>query len=92
MEIKMKKAVILALGTAVAFPAVSVSAHADRDPTAGERAHIAGALRAKGFTSWERIELDDGRWEVDDARHVSGRVYDLDLAPGSLRVIKRDLE
>lgn len=66
-------------GAAVlALPAFSAMAD-DREPTAEERTQIEAALREAGFTSWEEIELDDGRWEVDDARHSDGQEYDLKL-------------
>jgi len=60
------------------LPAFSAMAD-DREPTTEERTRIEAALRDGGYTSWEEIELDDGRWEVDDARHTDGHEYDLKL-------------
>jgi len=50
-----------------------LTAHADRSPNQEERAKIEQTLRAQGFTSWSGIELDDGRWEVDDAIASDGK-------------------
>src|SRR3546814_10791789 len=72
-----RTAMLLALAAAfVATPAL-----ADRDANAEERAAIEKVLRAQGFVSWEEIELDDGRWEVDDARDAKGVEYDLKIDP-----------
>lgn len=79
---------------AIAFAStLGAPAHADDRPaTASERASVASVLRANGFTSWKKIEFDrdDHKFEVDDARHASGRVYDVDIRGG--RIIKRDRE
>lgn len=83
--------IMLTLGvSAIAAAAFATAAAADRKPTPGERAHVAGVLSAHGFTSWRKIELDDGKWEVDDARHANGRVYDVDIRGGA--IVKKDLE
>lgn len=76
------------LGAAVlgAGPAISD----DRDPTPAERSTIEAALRAGGYVSWGDMEMDDGVWSVTDARKSDGKVYDLDLDPQSLMIIKRD--
>lgn len=63
---------------------------ADRAPTPEERAAIEEVLRAEGFVTWEEIEFDDGRWEVDDARTEDGTEYDLKLAPDGLAIVERD--
>jgi hypothetical protein len=78
---------LAALGTAVLCAA---SALADRPPTPSERAAIEQALRSQGFVRWEEIELDDGMWEVDDARTKDGVKYDLKLDPATLRIVKRE--
>jgi hypothetical protein len=65
---------------------------ADRAPNAEERDRIESVLRMDGYISWEEIELDDGVWEVDDARHEDGRKYDLELDPASLQIVKRDAD
>lgn len=63
----------------------------DRPPTLEERASIEAVLKAEGFTSWGKIELDDGRkWEVDDAIHSDGKEYDLELDMNTLAIIDRD--
>jgi len=81
---------------AVAGFAVSASiapANADdRPPTADERVKIEGALKDAGFSTWKSIELDDGRWEVDDAIGPDGKKYDVKLDVQSLAVVKRDLD
>jgi hypothetical protein len=82
---------MLTLGlSAMAAAAFATAASADRKPTPGERAHVSGILSANGFTAWKKIELDDGKWEVDDARHANGRVYDVDIRGGV--IVKKDLE
>lgn len=68
------------------------AALADRAPNAQERAAIESALRSEGFTAWEEIELDDGKWEVDDAVHSDGKEYDVDLAVSTYAVLKKDLD
>lgn len=85
----MKTAVTLA-ATVALMTAAATAAHADRWPNKAERASITGVLKANGFVSWGEIELDDGRWEVDNARHQSGRVYDLDIRSG--RIVNRERE
>ena len=61
----------------------------DRPPTEAERTAIEKVLREQGYVSWEEIEFDDGRWEVDDARTRNGLEYDLKLDPRTLAIIKR---
>lgn len=85
----MKTALTLAAALALTATAVT-AAHADRAPNKAERASITSVLKANGFVSWGEIELDDGRWEVDNARHQSGRVYDLDIRGG--RIVNRERE
>src|SRR3546814_1838813 len=60
---------------------IAVPAYADRGPTQDEAKAIAAKLTAEGFKSWEEIELDnDGPyWEIDDARAMDGKKYDLKL-------------
>ncbi|MFN4295245.1 MAG: PepSY domain-containing protein [Brevundimonas sp.] len=79
----------LSLTAALATPAM---ADDDRPPTAEERTAIEAKLRAEGFVRWEDIELDDGLWEVDDAVTRDGREYDLKLRPGTLEIVRRDLD
>lgn len=89
MKLHLPAAAVAALTLAAAAPAV---AQDDRAPTAAERAAIEAALRQAGFSSWDEIELDDGLWEVDDARTAEGREYDLKLRPESLEIVRRDPE
>lgn len=84
----MKRAV--QLGAVILLSTAATAAHAERYPTKAESASVVSVLRANGFVSWEEIERDDGRWEVDNARHRSGRVYDLDIAGG--RIVRRERE
>lgn len=72
----------------------ATAAHAkdDRQPTPEERAAIEKVLRAAGYTSWEDIELDDGRWEVDNALLPNGSRYDLKLRPSDLKIIRTELD
>ena len=65
---------------------------ADRPPTPDERAQIERVLRAEGFQSWGEIELDDGRWEVDDARASDGRKHDIKIDPRTMRIVERDAD
>lgn len=80
---------ILALAgmLALATPAL---ADDDRKPTAEERAAIEAVLRDAGYVSWDDIELDDGVWEVDDARKADGTEHDLELDPATLAIIDID--
>ncbi len=81
------------ISTAAAMALLGVfamPAAADRAPNAEERAAIEQVLRAEGFTRWDEIELDDGRWEVDDAVHRDGGEYDLELEPTTYKIVKRD--
>ena len=75
--------------TSAAILLSTASAFADRPATAEERAKIEAALRAAGYTSWGEIELDDGKWEVDDAIAKDGRKYEVDLNR-SYKIIKRE--
>lgn len=80
---------IVTIATAALASTLATAAYAgDRAPTSRERASVSSVLRANGFTSWRMIERDDGKWEVDDARHVNGRVYDVDIRNG--RIVKRE--
>jgi len=78
---------------AFAATALATAATADDRPaTAAEQAEVGAILNAAGFSSWRKIEFDtdDRKFEVDDARHSDGRVYDVDIRDG--RIIKKDLE
>lgn len=83
--IKLLRAIALPASLIVATPALAD----DRPPTPSERAAIEKVLKDAGYTSWEEIEFDDGRWEVDDARTANGREYDLKLDPKTLKIVSR---
>lgn len=72
-----------------AFILVPTLANADdRPPTAEERTAIENSLRDAGDTTWEEIELDDGMWEVDDARKDGDtREFDLKLDPKTYKIV-----
>jgi hypothetical protein len=76
---------------AAALAAVPAVAFADRVPDEIERAAIESVLQSEGFTNWGKIELDDNRWEVDNAVGPDGRRYDLDLDT-NLNIVKHELE
>lgn len=78
---------IAALGTTATF-----AREPDRPPTADERTRIEEVLRSLGYVSWEEIELDDGRWEIDNARTKDNVVYDLKLDPATMQVVNVDRE
>lgn len=79
-------ALALLAGAAAATPALA------RDATVEERGRIEAALRAQGFQSWGSIGMDDGLWEVDDARTSDGHGRDLRLAPDDLSLIDTEVE
>jgi hypothetical protein len=78
------------LAAAMGAGAAGAAVADDRAPTPSERAAIEAFLRAQGYTRWEEIELDDGKWEVDDAIAADGKEYDLKLSVNPLAIIKRD--
>ena len=67
-------------------------AFADRAPNPEERAAIERVLREAGFSSWSKIEFDDGRWEVDNARGPDAKTYDLKLDATSFQIMSREIE
>ncbi len=69
---------------------LSMPAAEYRDPSPRERAQVERVLRQAGFVRWDDIELDDGLWEVDDARTRDGGEYDLKIDPRSMRIVRRD--
>jgi hypothetical protein len=82
---KIFAALALGLGAIIATPAF---ADDDRPPTAEERTKIEAALKAEGFTAWKEIEFDDNRWEIDNATHTDGKVYDVYLRKDMSLVFK----
>jgi hypothetical protein len=63
---------------------------AGRAVTDDERAKLVSAVSAQGC-SGGKMEFDDGKYEVDDARCNDGKIYDLDFNP-SFELIKKKLE
>ena len=82
----LKAAVIATAIWAASFGA----AQADRAPNAEERTAIEATLRGDGFTEWQEVELDDGKWEVDDARNSDGHKYDVDIDSKSYVILRKD--
>jgi hypothetical protein len=85
----MKKTSLAIAAILLAAPLTS-AAYADRPPTPGERARLSDILRSHGFVSWRKIERDDGKWEIEDARTRSGKVYDLEIRKGRIVEWDRD--
>ena len=83
------KSIIAASALTIAIFAAA-PAFADRAPTAEEKTRIEAALRSAGYKSWGKIELDDKKWEVDDAIDQTGQKFDLDLDPATLAVVKKE--
>jgi hypothetical protein len=93
MEIDIMQKIAALAGSLVLAATVAAPALADDRPaTAAERASVGSVLRANGYTSWQKIEFDrdDRKFEVDNARHANGGVYDVDIRGG--RIIKRERE
>lgn len=75
----MKHALMTNTLAAAALVLTSAAALADRAPTPEELAGLSEALSAQGYSTWGKIEFDDGQWEVDNALDTDGRRYDLKL-------------
>lgn len=89
----MTKTILTLAAAALAAGTLATAAIADDRPaTAAEQSEIGAILNAAGFSAWKKIEFDtdDNKFEVDDARHSDGRVYDVDIRDG--KIIKKDLE
>jgi hypothetical protein len=69
---------------------VAVAVHADRPLTEDERAKLLSAIAAAGC-SGGKLEFDDGRYEVDNARCSDGKIYDLKF-DAEFRLVKKELE
>ncbi|WP_072397494.1 PepSY domain-containing protein [Hyphomicrobium sp. CS1GBMeth3] len=87
-----KTMLTLALAALISGAAATGAYADDRPATAAEQSEISAILNAAGFSSWKKIEFDtdDNKFEVDDARHSDGRVYDVDIRDG--KIIDKDLE
>jgi hypothetical protein len=88
----MNRFTTMALVGALALAGTTGTALADRKPTQEELTAIEARLKSLGYTEWEDIELDDGKWEIDDAVHNDGKRYDLELAEKSLEVVKKEID
>lgn len=77
----------LMIAASLSTPAAAIEL---RDPNPRERARIEQVLRQAGFVRWDDIELDDGLWEVDDARTRDGGEYDLKIDTRTMRIVRRD--
>jgi hypothetical protein len=76
---------------ALAIAALSTTAAwADRPVTAAESEKLVAALKAEGC-SGGKMEFDDGKFEVDDARCADGKKYDFDF-DGNFKMTKKDLD
>jgi hypothetical protein len=75
---------------AIALLAATQARADDRPVTQEERAQLIAALQAQGCTGG-KMEFDDGKFEVDDAKCSDGRAYDLDFDT-SFKLLKKDLE
>ena len=78
----------LAIAAILLAAPLTSAAYADRPPTPSERAHLSQILKSHGFVAWRKIERDDGKWEIENARTRSGKVYDLEIRKG--RVVDWD--
>ena len=63
-----------------------------RAPTAEEAAAVGSALTKAGFSTWGKIEFDDGKWEIDNAVGADGKRYDVDLSANEYAVIKKEID
>jgi hypothetical protein len=82
----------LGLSAIAATSFANLAAADDRPATSAERANIGAILNANGYTSWKKIEYDreDGKFEIDNARHGDGGVYDVDIRGGDIVKRERD--
>ncbi|MFH1558104.1 MAG: PepSY domain-containing protein [Pseudomonadota bacterium] len=69
---------------------IAAPAFADRAPTDAERAKVVAAMEAEGCTDGF-IKVDDGIFEVDNAKCRDGHIYDLKFDP-AFKLIDKDLE
>jgi hypothetical protein len=83
----MKLAAIL--GAVLILSAMQARAE-DRPVTAEEGTQLVAALQAQGCTGG-KMEFDDGKFEVDNAKCSDGKTYDLDF-DASFKLLKKDLE
>ena len=80
-----------AITVAIAVAATAAVAET-RVPTTEERIAIDGALQSLGFKTWGKVALDGGKWQIAEAVHDDGNVYDVDLKTGDLTLIDKKRE
>jgi hypothetical protein len=80
----------LMLSSSALLILLAAPAWAGRAVTDEERAKLVSAVSAQGC-SGGKMEFDDGKYEVDDARCNDGKIYDLDFNP-AFELIKKKLE
>jgi len=74
----------------IAFILSTGSALADRAVTEEERQQLAAGLEREGC-SGGKMEFDDGKFEVENARCADGKTYELEF-DSSFRLIKKKLK
>jgi hypothetical protein len=67
---------LLVMATILLLSGHTMAGADDRPLTDEERAKLGAAVQAEGCAGGE-MEVDDGRYEVDDAKCADGRQYDL---------------
>jgi hypothetical protein len=77
---------------AVTCLAAGVAFADGRPPTDQETAAVKDALTKQGFTTWGKVEFDDGKWEIDNAVNSDGKTYDVDLSANDYSVVKKELD
>ena len=80
---------LIAAAFVLASAALQPAIAGGRPPTEEERFAISQSLQRLGFSAWGEIEFDNDRWEIDDALHKDGFVYEVDLAPRDLALLKK---
>src|SRR5262249_22754593 len=83
---QMMRDVLIFLGLILSTGA----AIADRPVTLQESERLQEALKEQGCSSG-KVEFDDGKFEVDNAKCADGKTYDLEF-DGSFRLIKKKAE
>ena len=78
------------LATLAITALTATAALADRPVTEEERANLVAALAAEGCTGG-KLEFDDGKFEVDDARCADGKEWDFEF-DRSFQLIKKEID
>jgi Peptidase propeptide and YPEB domain len=84
----MRYLLLVAMGILLMLVATTV--RGDRPVTEEEKAKLLSAIAAEGC-SGGKMEFDDGKYEVDDAKCSDERIYDLKFDP-DFRLIKKERE